>query len=316
MESRWHWQKEGTAWKGMGIYHVTMVVPSRQPLLGNLVIPDEDPDKAYVEHSELGSRLIKMLMDNQNYYPEVRVLQFCVMPDHLHVILQVMRPMEKTFNTVVRSIWQGAKKIARSYFSSISPESHSGIFTEHPFVRPMSRKGQLQTMIRYVQMNPQRLATKRLKHGYFYVQENVEIAGRIYSAIGNAKLLQIARMAPVHVRSVWVKNAKEHGDDMDLRSYMNNCVLAAREGAVMVSPFISEHEKAVLEILMKEKHSIIYIADNGFGKYYKPSATLFDAVADGRMLILSPWSHDPKKKGVTRAECTAMNQMAEEICGK
>lgn len=316
MDSRWHWQKEGTAWKGMGIYHVTMVVPSRQPLLGNLVIPDEDPDKAYVEHSELGSRLIKMLMDNQNYYPEVRVLQFCVMPDHLHVILQVMRPMGKTFNTVVRSIWQGAKKIARSYFSSISPESHSGIFTEHPFVRPMSRKGQLQTMIRYVQMNPQRLATKRLKHGYFYVQENVEIAGRIYSAIGNAKLLQIARMAPVHVRSVWVKNAKEHGDDMDLRSYMNNCVLAAREGAVMVSPFISEHEKAVLEILMKEKHSIIYIADNGFGKYYKPSATLFDAVADGRMLILSPWSHDPKKKGVTRAECTAMNQMAEEICGK
>lgn len=316
MNSGWHWQKQGTAWKGVGIYHITLVVPSREPLLGQLVIPDNDLEKAYVDHTELGTKLIKMLLDNQNYYPEVRVLQFCVMPDHLHAILHVMRPMEKTFNTVVRGIWQGAKNIGRSFFSSISPESHSGIFTERPFVRPMSRRGQLQTMIRYVQMNPQRLATKRLKPGYFYVQEHVEIGGRTYCAVGNAKLLQAARLEPVHVRSMWVKDAEEHGADKALRDYKNGCVLAAREGAVMVSPFISEHERAVLEVLLKEKHQIIYIADNGFGKYYKPSAALFDAVADGRLLILSPWPYDPKKKAVTRSECIEMNKMAEEICGQ
>lgn len=300
----------------MGIYHITMVVPSREPLLGRLVIPDDDPDKAYVEHSELGTQLIKMLLDNQNFYPEVRVLQFCVMPDHIHAILHVMKPMNKTFNTVVRSIWQGAKKIGRSHFSSVSPESHSGIFTERPFIRPMSRNGQLQTMIRYVQMNPQRLATKKLKPGYFYVQEHIEIGGRMYHAVGNAKLLQAVRMEPVHVRSMWERDAEEHGDDKALRDYKNGCVLAARDGAVLVSPFISEHEKAVLEFVMHEKRPIIYIADNGFGKYYKPSAGLFDAVAEGRMLILSPWEYDAKKKGVTRAECIEMNKMAEEICGK
>lgn len=49
------------------------------------------------------------------------------------------------------------------------------IFTERPFVRPMSRKGQLQTMYNYIRMNPQRLATKRLNPGYFYVQEHVGI---------------------------------------------------------------------------------------------------------------------------------------------
>lgn len=324
-DNKWHWQESGKAWKGIGIYHVTLVVPSREPLLGELVIPNDDPEKAYVEYSELGVRLIKMLLDNQNYYPEVRVLQFCIMPDHLHVILHVMRPMEKTFNMVVRSIWQGAKKIGRLSFSFVNPESDSElidekrylaadpIFTERPFVRPMSRKGQLKVMIRYVQMNPQRLATKRLKKGYFYVQEHVEIGGREYSAVGNAKLLMAARIEPVHVRSIWVKDAEEHGDDKALRDYKNGCVLAAREGAVMVSPFISEHEKEVLDFLMQEKRPIIYIADNGFGKYYKPSAGLFEAVAEGRMLILSPWTYDPKKKGVTRAECIEMNKMAEEI---
>lgn len=32
----WHWQEAGTAWKGVGIYHVTLTIPSRQPLLGPL----------------------------------------------------------------------------------------------------------------------------------------------------------------------------------------------------------------------------------------------------------------------------------------
>lgn len=72
--------------------------------------------------------------------------------------------------------------------------------------------------------------------------------------------------------------------------------------------------KAVLDYLLSEYHTVIYIADNGFGEYYKPASALFDAVAEGRMLILSPWEYDAGKKHVTRAECVAMNQMAEEIC--
>jgi hypothetical protein len=43
---------------------------------------------------------------------------------------------------------------------------------------------------------------------------------------------------------------------------------------------------------------------------------LFDAVAEGRLLILSPWPFDPKKKQVTRAECVAMNHLsAPHKCG-
>ena len=34
----------------------------------------------------------------------------------------------------------------------------------------------------------------------------------------------------------------EHGADQRLRDYKNSCVLAARKGSVMVSPFISEHD--------------------------------------------------------------------------
>jgi hypothetical protein len=108
----------------------------------------------------------------------------------------------------------------------------------------------------------------------------------------------------------------EHGDNKRLRDYMNGCVLDARNGSVMVSPFISQQEKAIMDVMIKEKHPFIYIADNGFRDYYKPCDGLFDAVAEGRVLILSPWEYDAGKKHVTRAECVEMNRMAEDICAQ
>ena len=182
-----------------------------------------------------------------------------------------------------------------------------------PFVRPMGQRRQLPATLRYIDMNPQRLATKRLMPGFFRVQEGIEIAGRTYSGVGNIALLQAERYAPVHVRRTMVDEA-EHGDDKRLRDYMNGCVLAARKGTVMVSPCISQQENQVMEVLLKEERPFIYIAENGFRDYYKPQDGLFDAVAAGRVLILSPWEYDADRRHVTRADCVAMNTMAEEIC--
>ena len=321
----WHWQEPGTAWKGIGIYHVTLTIPSREPLLGELVIPNNNPKQAHIKRTELGDALVDKLLSHPSFYPEIKILQFCLMPDHLHAIIHVTRPMETSIRSVVRSLWQGAKKIGRAYTLSFAPESDSGsrnkdnesypfpIFTEQPFIRTLTHRGQLQTMYDYIRMNPQRLATKKLMPGFFRVQEDIEIAGKKYRGIGNTKLLQAERLAPVHVRRTMIDEAMQ-GDNKRLRDYMNGCVLAARNGAVMVSPFISEKEKEVMIVLLAEEHPIIYIADNGFRDYYKPYDGLFDAVAAGRVLILSPWEYDPSKRHVTRAECVAMNQMAEEIC--
>lgn len=325
---QWKWQKPGEAWKGVGIYHVTLTVPSREPLLGKLVIPDNDPKKAYIQRTELGESLVNEIFCMGTIHPQVRILQFCLMPDHLHVMLHVREATSTSIRSIIRGFWQGAKRLGREYTFSIDPEFNSGttkkvddnrlyhafpIFTERPYIRPLSRYVQLQTMYDYIRMNPQRLATKRLMPGYFRVQEDIEIAGRKYSGVGNVALLQAERFVPVHVRRTMVEEAI-HGDNQRLRDYMNGCVLAARQGAVMVSPFISEKEKEVMVVLLAEEHPIIILADNGFRDYYKPSDGLFDAVAAGRVLILSPWGHDPHKKLVSRAECVAMNKMAEEIC--
>ena len=317
---QWHWQDSGTAWKGVGIYHVTLTIPSREPLLGTLVIPDGDPTKAKVERTELGRQLIHILAKTSDLHPEIQLLRYCLMPDHLHAVWYVRRPMSKGIMTAVRGFWQGAKKIGREYILSVSPnnirdneQNFSPVFTEMPFVRPMSRRGQLKTMMHYVQMNPQRLATKRLMPGYFRVQEGIEIAGRTYAGVGNTTILLAERFAPVHVRHTMLE-AADHGDTQPLRDYMNGCVLAARQGTTMVSPFISPKEKEIMAVLLREKHPFIYLADNGFRDYYKPSDALFEACAAGRVLILSPWYYDAGKRHISRADCVALNTMAEEFC--
>ncbi len=33
---KWQWQEPGTAWRGVGVYHITLTIPERKPLLGQL----------------------------------------------------------------------------------------------------------------------------------------------------------------------------------------------------------------------------------------------------------------------------------------
>lgn len=375
-EEHWQWQEPGTAWRGIGIYHITLTVPSRQPLLGKLVIPDNDPSQARVERTALGNAVIDELYVMCKHYPAIRIFQFCLMPDHLHVVIQVTRVMDTSIRSVIRGYWQGVKKLGRAYTLAVSSELNSGatnkggvnaelnsetmnkgetttkvktankeatnketasqdttnkggttnqgttdqgsdswvfpIFTERPFIRPLSRRGQLRAMMHYVQMNPQRLATKRMMPGFFRVQKGIEIAGRSFDGVGNVALLHARQYDVVHVRSIWVK-AAERGDSQQLRDYMNSCVLKARKGVVMVSPFISPDEKRVQNVLLEEKLSFILLADNGFRDYYKPTDALFEACAEGRVLILSPWQYDADKRHITRNDCVALNEMAESF---
>ena len=384
-QEKWQWQEPGTTWKGVALYHITLTITDRQPLLGMLDIPDHNPMMARVRRTALGNALVDCLLSIPRYHPEVQVLHFCLMPDHLHAVLYVKRRMATGIGTVVRGFWQAAKKLGRanSASASFSPSSFAPndirgnyqegrgnhqegrgnyqegrgnyqeergkwqegkdtlqeatdrleafsaalreemgdeayyrlapVFTEMPFIRPMGHNTQLPNTIRYIDMNPQRLATKRMKPGLFRVQRGITIGGRSYDGVGNAMLLMADRFEPVHVRSTMVK-AAEHGDTETLRNYMNSRVLLARQGVVMVSPFISHQEKQVMEVLLREQHPFVCLADNGFREYYKPIDSLFDACASGRVLILSPWPYDASKRHISRADCVALNAMAEEIC--
>ena len=373
----WQKQQYATTWKGVGLYHITLTIPDRQPLLGTLQIPNDDPMQAIVSPTIFGHAVLDCQRSIAEHYPQIQVLHYCLMPDHLHAVWYVREVMPVGIATAVRGFWQGVKKVGRAYtylstisqapspstlsslspntirdkfltpspstLSSISPNiirdksfvdglsaqlgnsiysTLSPVFSEMPHIQPMGKRRQLPATIRYMDMNPQRLATKRLKPGYLRVQRGTEIAGRMYDAVGNIALLHATEYMPVHVRRTMVE-AAAHGDTHTLRDYMNSCVLAARRGTVMVSPFISPKEREVQKVLLEEKHPFIYLTDDPIGEYYKPSDVLFDACAEGRILILHPSTDDYKpveekrpdgSHRIRRSACVALNGLAEEIC--
>lgn len=320
-DDKWHWQEYGSAWHGIGIYHITMVVATREPVLGTLVYPNDNPIDAKVELTPFGEQIKTCVYSIPLHHPEIQIIGLRMMPDHVHFILHVTRTMPVSIKTAIRGFWQGAKALGRAYSLSVAPnvirdnqQCPHPVFSEKPFIRPLSRRGQLDTMMQYIKMNPQRLATKRLKPGFFRVQHDVEINGHCFDAVGNLGILLEELRGTVHVRRTMVE-AAEHGDHQPLCDYVDGCMLAARKGTVMVSPFISPQEKSILALLLQERLPVIYLAINGFGEYYKPSSSLFDACAEGRLLILSPWLHDPGKKHITRSECVALNDIAYAIAG-
>ncbi len=124
-QDKWQWQEPGTAWRGVGVYHVTLTVPSREPLLGTLVIPDRDPSKARIERTALGEAVVGELYVMCRHYPAIRILQFSLMPDHLHAVIQVTRVMETSIRSVIRGYWQGVKKHGRAYSLALAAELNS-----------------------------------------------------------------------------------------------------------------------------------------------------------------------------------------------
>ena len=177
----------------------------------------------------------------------------------------------------------------------------------------LRRKGQLRAMIDYVHNNPTHRWLRAHKPHWLLPIRGIEIAGRCYDAIGNILLLGLPRFQ-VHCRYRW-----ERDQDFEARrAHQNESVLKARQGYALVSPFISPHEAAVREFCLREGHSIIQISDNGFSDFSQCPGGLYDYCDRGQVLLLVPSErpHIDRKSGISRAECKALNDRAEEITGE
>ena len=167
------------------------------------------------------------------------------------------------------------------------------------------RRGQLETMKRYLADNPFRLAMKRARPEFLRVRLGVDVCGRTCSAVGNLSLLAAAKKLRVRIsRSI---------DAALLELEKERLLAAARAGAVLVSPAISPGEKAITRAAFDEGLSLIVLLDNGLDPLSKPSGERFLACAEGRLLLLSPFPHRNNRITVTRATCEQLNGLAWDI---
>ena len=174
----------------------------------------------------------------------------------------------------------------------------------------LSNRGELDRWRQYLADNPRRLYLRRRYPELFRVSFGLRIGRFNCSAVGNRFLLAYPKITQVQCST--------HFYESDVQKAVAGYMAAARGGAVLVSPSISDGEKRTMRAAFDAGQPQILITANGLGSYSKPGGAFFDACAEGRLLILSPWEHQNRKVVLTRAMCMEMNELARLIaegCG-
>jgi len=287
------------------IYMLTVTTRDRQPLLGRLV---SQGGEARIERSSVGELVVSHLFGIQNYYPCIRLLQFQVMPDHVHFILHVQGRLLVPLGHVIRGWKQGLNRAYQTLEASGAERSRNGLFGAGFNDQILRGPEQLAHMIAYIQDNPRRLAIKRRSASFFSVRRGVDLLPLVKAElIGNEALLR-GPLVAVHCRSRW--GATEVAD------YQHHCLLAAQQGATLVGAFISPAEREILSQALESGLRIIKVCESGFGDYYKPSGRYFDHCSRGLLLELSIYPYSAKRVQVSREQCMAMNALAESLAAQ
>ena len=304
------------------IYMITLVLADRKPLLGELCGNDDSHDNCWVRASEFGKLVKKEWKGIPQYYPQVKVLALQLMPDHLHGVLQVTERLPRHLGHVVNGFKKGCNDAwkqlrtgceadceadARNTLTPTTLVEEENIWEWGYHDRILSHKGQLDRMFKYLRDNPRRLWVKRNNSQFFTVIDGLMIGDVPVTALGNKFLLDYPSKIQVQCsRRLTEEEIKQKGDAL--------LTQACRDDAVLVSPCISRGEKAIMKRAFGAGFPQIILLENGISPMQKPSGRQFDACANGRLLLLSPWEHHNDHRAITREQCLQLNALAGKIC--
>ena len=114
-----HHREKGWDYRGRAIYHFTLPVEGRYPLFG--VIEGGSAETAAVRLNAFGQRVCLLLRGLPQFYAKkgfaLKVLATRVMPDHIHLVIQVLEPLPRSIGTVVRGFKSACTSIyKREYY--------------------------------------------------------------------------------------------------------------------------------------------------------------------------------------------------------
>ena len=113
-----HHREKGWDYRGRAIYHFTLPVEKRYPLFGTL--EGESAETAFVKLNAFGRHVCQMLGGLAQFYKgkgyALKVLAQMVMPDHIHLVIQVLEPLPQSIGAVVRGFKSGCTKVYKEEF--------------------------------------------------------------------------------------------------------------------------------------------------------------------------------------------------------
>ena len=323
-----HHRENGWDYKGRAIYHFTLPVEGRYPLFGTL--EGESAETAFVRLNAFGRRVCQMLSGLAQFYRvkgyALKVLAQMVMPDHVHLVIQVLEPLPQSIGAVVRGFKSACTKVYKEEFycsGENAAEVHGGSQTgvnegaragaaevhgDAPlhFVRIFAGRGsiwqqdaayyherilhapgQLRRMIDYVKDNPRRLWLKRENPDLFRLHRKTVLCGLPFTSLGNHFLMDWPDRQLVEM--------SRSADSASIEGRLKDVLTAAQNGAVTFTAAISDGERHIARTLREHGFPLVVLLADGFPaegspheRYYKPGGVYFEACSKGHLLLLEP----------------------------
>lgn len=250
-----------------------------------------------IKRSPLGTVIEKHLHRISLLSPDLRLLQYSIMPDHVHLLLFVTSRIELHLGKYISKL----KILIYQEYREITGNTNS-IFEEDYYDCILHSHRSLDTLYRYIRENPRRLAVRRAHPEFFRRVNRLKIGEKHYQAYGNFQLLECPFKEQVVVHRA--DTPEKRAADRDLWLY------TAANGGVLVSPFISPAEKAIRAEAEEAGGRFILITNQPLAERYKPSGHDFGLCEVGRLLIVSAGLDGD----LTRSACQTMNTLADTIC--
>lgn len=268
------------------IHQLTLVTTGRQPLLGSLVIPNNDHEKAYINLTPLGQKVAEEIEQIPTYKDasDIEIYRYVIMPNHIHVLLRVHERLPKHLGQYMRWFKRQCT-VSCQLFGAIPP--NDTLFSTEYHTRTLSGKGQLSNMAHYIDDNPKRLAIKHLYPDLFRIKQNYRLGKTSCVVLGNIFLADNPQ------RAVLKCSRKLTQEQID--TLRKECLAEAANGTVYISGAISEGEKQICRALREAGFPLIIILTEGFPepdsphyKYFKPQGVYFEACAAAKLLLVQP----------------------------
>lgn len=279
------------------IYHITLKKRPGIPYFGSLAgdwrLPKGVFGRSYIKASPLGSIIKSCLNDLKSIHPALKLFQYALMPDHLHLLLSVEESLDEILGRKL-----GTFKVMVNNRANLE-----GVFEKGFNDQILTTTRNLDTIYDYLRDNPYRLAVRFACPEYFSRINRIRIGDGIYATYGNFQLLRNPFKEQVVVHR---KDSPEKREENKMR-----WLYAAANGGVLVSPFISEAEKEIRAEAEALGTKLILIIHEAFPDCFKPAAHDFDLCAEGRLLIISLGL--PNSTNLERSHCLRMNSLAESI---
>lgn len=242
----------------------------------------------------------------QEKYPQIEISEFVIMPDHIHLCLNVTDYLLNGLSIAM----SGLKGKTSSLRHNALPER----FRMENMV-PVFEKGfndriayndeQWDRQKNYIKDNPRRYLIKKLFPDYMYRLWKIRIGDSEFMAKGNILLLKEPALFVVKHHRKWT--------DQESEAYQAASKLKIENGEIPVSPYIHPKEKALRDYAIEDGGCYIRICENGFADRQSASGFEFDLMATGRLLLIAPIEHVTQKRDMKYSYAQELNNIAAKL---